>query len=137
MSITVSFDASGLVQAGGSASLSGGATGDLSAAGGGEAAGSAGLDGASVGDIAAAGAGAAGGTATVKATVALTGAGFVHAMGAGVLAVQVPLSAFVAADASGVATLADADVILLVRTPGFVAHGDGRSFRVSRRGVMR
>lgn len=123
--------AAAAAQSAGSATLSGGAAGDLSAAGavvaggqavleitvtlaaagGGESAGQATIEGGAQGDLAASGAAASAGGATVAAVVSITAAGFVQAMGVGALAVDVPLSAFSAAIASGAATLTAALVL--------------------------
>lgn len=149
LTLTVSLSGAGLAEALGAAALTGGAGGDLAGAGGAVAGGAgalvasvsvaasgsavaggvAVLDGGAAGDLAGSGAAVAGGSALVVATVALTAAGFVQAMGAGALAVQVPLSAAGGAVAGGAGGLLSSDVFVLVRDPVYWV-ADGRRFRV-------
>jgi hypothetical protein len=144
--------ASGSAQAGGSANLSGGATGAISASGGAVsggsavlnvtvqlaatggavAGGSANLSGGPQGAIAASGGAVAGGSGTLSVTVAITAAGFVQAMGAGVLWVSVRLSATGAATAGGTAVLTLLGASVPVIDARYVARASARQFTSAR-----
>lgn len=137
LAATLSALASGAAQAGGSATVSGGAAGSVDAAGGAQSGGAAGLvatvrftasdgataggsaaiSGGSAGDVAASGSAQAGGVAQVSVGVSITAAGFVRAMGAGYMVLQVPIAAVGAALAGGTAAVVDAGARALVETP--------------------
>lgn len=99
----VTIAASALAQAGGSAGMS--VTVTLAASGGAVAGGSADISASSGGSIAASGGAVAGGSALMSATVQISAAGYAQAMGAGALAVAIPLAAFGHGVAGGSAAL--------------------------------
>lgn len=146
--------AAGAATASGTATLTGGADGDLSAAGGASSAGAAlltltvrlaasgqatatgaaALEGGLPGDIAASGGASASGSAEVTATVAITAAGFAQAMGAGALVVQVPLEASGGASAGGFAVLSSGEVLVLVEHPRWRVEAEARRWNIEAAG---
>lgn len=134
LSAQLSALAAGAAQAGGSATLSSDAVGEISAAGAATAAGSgvlavtvqlvatggavagglASLSGGAAGALSASGAAQSGGSATTSVTVNISAEGFVQAMGAGELAVYIPLQATGGAAAGGLASLSAGGVVRVV-----------------------
>lgn len=137
LDVAAALAAAGSAQASGTATLSGGAEGEISASGaaqaGGaavlsilvtlaaagtaQAGGSATLSGGPEGALSASGAAQAGGSATATVAIALTAAGLAQAIGSGQLTLSIPLSAIGFATSGGTATLIDINLVRVLAAP--------------------